>query len=198
MREGGCSLGFRNTLKHLVFKSGEPAAEKAGGNPVPLEEIARPPVALTTPVAQIPAPEGEVDFQQVFRAAGIVNENPFATAEKAMELRRNFSALPQAMQVESVEAALKTFGIAEQVIVADAVAKGEAIDAYLEAVQRETKESFDKVDAEVAELSRQIEEKKKKLQERAAFQDAVNRRCQGEMERYAELIRFLAANDPKP
>lgn len=192
-------MGFREILKHLVFKP--PAQGSAAGTverpPVALAEIARPPVSLTTPVSQIPAPEGEVDFQGVFRSAGVVNDNPFATAEKTMELRRNFSALPQTTQVESVEAALKTFGIAEQAIVADAVAKGEAIDAYLEATQRETKGDFDRVNAEIAELNTQIEEKKKKLQDRTAFQDAVNRRCQEEMEKYAELIRFLASNDPK-
>jgi hypothetical protein len=182
-----------------VFKPPEQgiAAGTVERPPVTLAEIARPPVSLTIPVSQIPAPEGEVDFQGVFRAAGIVSDNLFASAEKAMELRSNFSSLPQTTQVESVEAALKTFGIAEQAIVADAVAKGEAIDAYLEATQRETKGEFDRVNAEISELNAQIEERKKNLQDRTAFQDAVNRRCQEEMGKFAELIRFLASNDPK-
>lgn len=190
-------MGFRERLKYLVFKPPEPKPEEALQPPVRLEEIARPPVSLTTPASEIPAPDGEVDFQTVFHSAGIVSDIPFATAEKAMELRRNFSALPQAVQVESVEAALKTFGIAEQAIVADAVAKGEAIEAYLEAIQQETKVVLDRANAEIAELTRQIEEKKKEAQERMALQDAVNRRCQAEMEKYADLIRFLASNDPK-
>jgi hypothetical protein len=192
-------LGFRERLKYLVFKPPEPGpeAQEAPPSPVTLEEVARPPVSLTAPVAEVPAPGGEVDFEAVFRSAGIASDAPFATAEKAMELRRNFSALPQAVQVESVEAALKTFGIAEGAIVADAVAKGEAIEAYLEAVQQETKGVLDRANAEMAELTRQIEEKKKGAQERMALQDAVNRRCQAEMEKYADLIRFLASNDPK-
>ena len=190
-------MGFRERLKYLVFKPPEPKPQEAPQTPATLEEIARPPVSLTAPVADIPAPDGEVDFQTVFRSAGIASDAPFATAEKAMELRRNFSALPQAVQVESVEAALKTFGIAEGAIVADAVAKGEAIEAYLEAVQQETKGVLDRANAGIAELTRRIEEKKKEAQERMALQDAVNRRCQAEMERYADLIRFLASNDPK-
>ena len=191
-------MGFRKKLKYLVFKPPEskPEAGQAPQSPVALEEVARPPVSLTTPASEIPAPDGEVDFQTVFRSAGIVSDTPFATAEKAMELRRNFSALPQATQVESVEAALKTVGIAEGAIVSDAVAKGEAIEAYLEAAQRETKEIVDKVNAEVAELMKQIEAKKHQAQERMAFQDAVNQRCQVEMEKYADLVRFLASNDP--
>jgi hypothetical protein len=192
-------VGFRDRLKYLVFKAPEQDAGSGDAVPPPvlLDQIARPPVSLTTPVAQIPAPQGEVDFQTVFRAAGIVVDNPFATAEKAMELRQNFSALPPATQVESVEAALKTFGIAEPRIVADAVSKGEAIEAYLEGIQRETKASADQSNAEIAALTAQIEEKRKKLQERIAFQEAVNRRCQEEMERYAGLVAFLASDDPK-
>ena len=192
-------MGFRETLKYLVFRPPEQETEeeKDVQSPVTLEEIARPPVSLTTPASEIPAPDGKVDFQAVFHSAGITGDTPFATAEKAMDLRKNFSALPQATQVESVEATLKTFGIGEQTIVADAVAKGEAIEAYLEVTQRETKEVVDKINEETAELTRQIEEKKKKVQERMAFQDAVNRMCQEEMEKYADLVRFLASNDPQ-
>ena len=191
-------MGFRETLKHLVFKSPnpKPEAEKALKTPVALEEIARPPVSLTTPASDIPAPDGEVDFGSVFRSAGIVGDAPFATAEKAMELRKNFSTLPQATQVESVEAALRTFGIAEGTIVADAVAKGEAIETYLEETQRETKAVVDRINAEIEELTKQIEEKRRQAQERMGFQDTVNRRCQEEMGRYADLVRFLASNDP--
>jgi Ni,Fe-hydrogenase III small subunit len=192
-------LGFRETLKYLVFKRSEQEAEgqKDLRQSVTLEEIARPPVSLTTPASEIPAPDGAVDFPAVFRSAGIVADTPFATAEKAMELRKNFSALPEATQVESVEATLKTFGIAEQVIVADAVAKGEAIEAYLEGTQGETKEIVDRINTEIAGLTKQIEEKKKKVQERMTFQDTVNRTCQEEMETYADLVRFLASNDPR-
>jgi hypothetical protein len=190
-------LGFRETLKYLVFKPQESRPEEAPQPSVTLEEMARPPVSFAAPVSTIPAPDGEVDFQTVFRSAGIGSDTPFATAEKAMELRGNFSALPQATQVESVEAALRTFGISEQAIVADAVAKGEAIEAYLEGTQGETKAVVEKANAEIADLTRQIEEKKQQAQERIAFQDAVNRRCQAEMERYADLVRFLASNDPK-
>lgn len=190
-------MGFRETLKYLVFKPPAPSPEEAPQPSVTLEEMARPPVSFAAPASTIPAPDGEVDFQTVFRSAGIGIDTPFATAEKAMELRGNFSALPQATQVESVEAALRTFGISEQAIVADAVAKGEAIEAYLEGTQGETKAVVEKANAEIAELTRRIEEKKQQAQERIAFQDAVNRRCQAEMERYADLIRFLASNDPK-
>ena len=191
-------MGFRETLKYLVFKPPEqkPEPEKVQPSPMTLEEIARPPVSLTTPASEIPAPNGEVDFQTVFRSAGIVSDTPLATAEKAMELRGNFSALPQATQVESVEAALKTFGISEQAIVTDAVAKGEAMEAYLEGTQAETKAMVDRPNGEIAELAKLIEEKKQQAQERIAFQDAVNRRCQAEMEKYADLVRFLASNDP--
>lgn len=191
-------MGFRETLKNLVFKPSE--LELGEGEalppPVTLEEVAPPPpVPLSTPASEIPAPGGEVDFPAIFRVAGIVNQSSFATAEKTMELRRNFSALPQATQVESVEATLKTFGIVEQTIVADAVAKGEAIEAYLEAAQQETRGLVDRINAEIAQLTEQIEAKKKAVQERMAFQDAVNRRCQAEMEQYADLVRFLASND---
>ena len=192
-------MGFRETLKYLVFRPPEQETEeeKDVQSPVTLEEIARPPVSLTTPASEIPAPDGKVDFQAVFHSAGITGDTPFATAEKAMDLRKNFSALPQATQVESVEATLKTFGIGEQTIVADAVAKGEAIEAYLEVTQRETKKVVDKINEETAEITKHIEEKKKKVQERMAFQDAVNRMCQEEMEKYADLVRFLASNDPQ-
>lgn len=191
-------MGFRETLKYLVFKPPERKAdeEKHPQSSVTLEELAKPPVSLTTPASEIPAPDGAVDFPSVFRSAGLVSDTPFATAEKAMELRQNFSALPQATQVESVEATLKTFGIAEQTVVADAVSKGEAIESYLEETQRETKKIVDGINTEIAELTKQIETKKKKVQERMAFQDAVNRKCQEEMEKYADLVRFLASNDP--
>ena len=83
-----------------------------------------------------------------------------------------------------------------QTIVADAVAKGEAIEAYFEGTQRETKAIVDQINGEIGELTAQIEAKKKSVQERMTFQDAVNRRCQAEMEEYADLVRFLASNDP--
>ena len=192
-------MSFRDRLKYLVFRPADAASQtgQAESAPVPLEQIVKPPVALATPVAQIPAPQGEVDLAAVFRAAGIVADNPYATAEKAMELRQSFSAMPLATQVESVEAALRTFGIAESRIVADAVAKGEAIEAYLEGVQRETGEAVDRSNAEIAALTEQIEAKRKELQQRLAFQEAVNRRCQSEMERYAGLVAFLATDDAK-
>jgi hypothetical protein len=192
-------VGFRDTLHHLLFQPPNPAEPTAAPEPpVPLEAVAGPPVALSRPVSQIPAPQGEVDLAELFGAAGIVSAGPFATAEKAMELRANFSALPQSTQVDSVEAALKTFGIAEPTIVADAVAKGEAIEAYLMATQTQTKESVEQIGAEIAALNEQIEAKKQALQDRTAFQDAVNRRCHEEMAKYADLIRFLASNDPRP
>ena len=48
---------------------------------------------------------------------------------------------------------------------------------------------------EIAALTEQIEAKRKELQQRLAFQEAVNRRCQSEMERYAGLVAFLATDD---
>jgi hypothetical protein len=64
-------------------------------------------------------------------------------------------------------------------------------------MQRETGEAVDRSNTEIAALTEQIEAKRKELQQRLAFQEAVNRRCQSEMERYAGLVAFLATDDAK-
>ena len=89
-------MGFRDTLHHLLFQPPSPTEEPLTEPepPVPLEAVAGPPVTLSKPAAEIPAPQGEVEFAELFTSAGIVSASPFATAEKAMELRANFSSLP--------------------------------------------------------------------------------------------------------
>lgn len=205
-------MGFRDRLHNLLFKpsktsttsdSSESKSESKSSTStskahLSLEELAGPRVTISTPVSQIKAlSEGKIDFKKIFGSAGIGETNPFATAEKAMELRKNFSSLPEATQVESVEATLKTFGISEGQIVADATSKGEAIEIYMQMIQEETTATVNKINEEIARLNQQIEDKKKELQEKLTHQELINKACEAEMQKYEDILRFLASNDPK-
>lgn len=190
-------MGFRDRFHNLLFKPTSKSSEDSEGH-VSLEEVAGPKVTISTPVSQISAvSEGKVDFKAIFQSAGIAETNPFATAEKVIELRKNFSSLPEATQVESVEATLKTFGISESQVVSDATAKGEAIELYMQMSQEEINATVNRVNEEIAKLNQQIEQKKKEVQERLAHQDLINKSCEAEMKKYEDILRFLASNDPK-
>jgi hypothetical protein len=205
-------MGFRDRLHNLLFKPSKTSTTADGSESesesksststskthLSLEELAGPRVTISTPVSQIKAvSEDKIDFKKIFESAGIGETNPFATAEKVMELRKNFSSLPEATQVESVEATFKTFGISEGQVVADATSKGEAIEFYMQMTQEETTTTVNKINEEIAKLNQQIEAKKKELQERLAHQELINKACEAEMQKYEDILRFLASNDPK-
>jgi hypothetical protein len=151
------------------------------------------------------APGGNVDYDAVFAAAGIEDEER-ARVAKAREL---LAALPAgtepAVKKQIVEASLKAFGVPIERIIETAVHEIQALEGYIRAGAAEKEKLISESNARIAQYEEEIRRIRTVMDERAAEQAAVTAACnkkklevQGVLEFFGqEAVAKVVKESPK-
>lgn len=157
-----------------------------------LQEIKVPAESAQQPLI---APDGKVDFQAVYKKAGI--GIPAYTAEQMLEL---LESLPQELPLETrrqtVKVTLnslgKTLGATPESIVADATRKLAALDSFVDAVTKHTAEYISAAQVEIATLESKIAERRKGIEAAQQRQASAGKQCDAEADRIDDLLEFFS------
>jgi hypothetical protein len=182
-------------LGWFVVKDGaEPQADGdsgAAGSPPSsdAEEPAPEPVTFVKDVP--PAPGGNVDYDAVFSAAGIEDEER-ARVAKAHDL---LAALPEgtepAVKKQIVEASLKAFGVPLDKIIEAAVAEIQALEGYIRAGASDTQKLFAESNARIVQYEEEIRRIRSVMEERTKEQAAVTAGCNRKKLEVQRVLEFF-------
>jgi hypothetical protein len=178
-------------LGWFVVKDGaEPQADGDPGAAPPLEAAASPEsIKFVKDVP--PAPGGNVDYDAVFSAAGIEDEER-ARVAKAREL---LGALPEAtepaVKKQIVEASLKAFGVPLDKIIETAVAEIQALEGYIRAGASDTQKLFEESNARIAQYEDEIRRIRSVMEERTKEQAAVAAGCNRKKLEVQRVLEFF-------
>jgi hypothetical protein len=140
--------------------------------------------------------EGDVDFEGVFRHFGV--NSPKFTAEQALTMLSTMPRdLPLRVKRLTVKATLDaigpTIGATPESISADAMAKRETLDHFLEELGDEVASHREIVEAEIASLEQQIEERRQLLKATARKRNQAEEMCRSKAEMLDQIVAFFAA-----
>jgi hypothetical protein len=153
------------------------------------QEVQAPPVELKGPLPQVV--DGTIDFQQVFAAAG-VDEEERGRVLKAQELLRSLPAeTPAPVKKQIVEASLKAFGVQTTAIIEAAVGEIEALEAFIRGGQAETQKILSEGTTRVAELEKEIAEVKKVMQQAVQDQEVRTNKANTEKLSVQQVLEFF-------
>lgn len=156
------------------------------------EEVQAPPVELKGPLPQVV--DGNVDFQQVYSAAGIGDEER-SRVQKAQELLRSLPAeTPAPVKKQIVEASLKAFGVPTDKIIESAVSEMEALEAFIRAGQADTQKVLSEGSTRVADLEREIAEVKKVMQQSVTDQQTRTAKANSEKLTVQQVLEFFGVD----
>ena len=139
--------------------------------------------------------DGKIQLPAVYKAAG-VPEIAFG-AEQALEIINSLPAdLPLEVRRQTVKATLnaigKTLGATPQTIVGDATRKLAALEAYVESFGQKSQAFTKKLEADIAALEAQIEEKRKAIGNAQQRVQQLSQGCDQEAERLDDVLEFFS------
>ncbi len=156
------------------------------------QEVQAPPVELKGPLPQVI--DGNVDFQKVYAAAGIA-EDERGRVGKAQELLRSLPAeTPAPVKKQIVEASLKAFNVPTDKIIESAVSQIEALEAFIRAGQADTQKILTDGSTRVAELEREIAEVKKVMQQSVTDQEVRTAKANHEKLAVQQVLEFFGVD----
>lgn len=138
-----------------------------------------------------PAPGGEVDFDKVFDAAGIPDEDQ-ERVRKAVELLRSLPAgTDPAVRKQIVEASLKAFGVSIEKIIETGVHEIEALEGYIRAGAKDTTTLIEESEQRILALEKQIAEIRTVMKSTVEEQQSVMKRCNDKKLEVQEILEFF-------
>ncbi|HSI06156.1 MAG: hypothetical protein ACAI38_07165 [Myxococcota bacterium] len=156
------------------------------------QEVQAPPVELKGPLPQVV--DGNVDFQKVYAAAGLA-EDERGRVGKAQELLRSLPAETSApVKKQIVEASLKAFGVPTDKIIESAVSQIEALEAFIRAGQADTQKILSDGATRVADLEREIAEVKKVMQQAVTDQEVRTGKTNNEKLAVQQVLEFFGVD----
>jgi hypothetical protein len=148
-----------------------------------------PPVELKGPLP--PVVEGQVEFAQVYEAAGVDAEEQGRVA-RAQELLRSLPAeTPVQVKKQIVEASLKAFGVPTEKIIEAAVAEIEALESFIRQGQSETQTILAEGNQKIAELERQIAEVRTVMERSIGEQGIRTKSANQEKLKIQQVLEFF-------
>lgn len=138
-----------------------------------------------------PAPGGEVDYDKVFDAAGIPDDDQERVA-KAVDL---LGSLPgetdPAVKKQIVEASLKAFGVSIEKIIETGVREIEALEGYIRAGAADTTKLIEESEQRILAYEKQIEEIRAVMKQTVGEQQGVIRRCNEKKLEVQQILEFF-------
>ena len=151
------------------------------------------PAAANLKLEGLAAPAGTaaVDFEAVFREAGM-DPAELDRVKKAEELLRSLpEATPQAVKKQIVEASLKAFGFEIEKIVAAAQNQRKALDAYVRVNESATAKAIQDAEAQIRTLNEKIAALRADIDKRTAGLSAVSAAAQGRKADVQKVLEFF-------
>ncbi|HEY3282271.1 MAG TPA: hypothetical protein VGN26_08370 [Armatimonadota bacterium] len=191
---------FGQALRDFFIETPRPSA--------PAEASADPPAPELQPVSDLltgqaptfqetlPSGSGPVDFAAVYQQAGLSDPNRFS-AEKALEMVRKFPAeMPLEMRRASARITLETMGKDLREPLTDAAEKLRALDAYLEAGEKEVAQVSAEADAEISQLQAKIQDWERVKEARKRQQQDLEAACEQHASELKEVVNFFTPDLP--
>jgi len=137
------------------------------------------------------APGGKVDFEQVFQAAGI-DEEERGRVGKTLEL---LTSLPpdtaDAVKKQIVMASLRAFGVPIEKIIEAGAQELQALEAYIRAGAADTEKVTSEADLRIKQYEQEIVKLKTVMQDRVAEQQSVIRSCNEKKLEVQKVLEFF-------
>ena len=172
------------TSEELIAKYA--AADAPGAPPAP-----PPPVELKGELPRAAPFGGAIDFAAVYRAASIAEEDQ-GRVEKAIGLLKTLpTETPKEIKKQIVEASLKAFGLPVDQIIEAGAEQIQALEAYIRHGERETQDVLMQGNARLAELTQQMTEVKRVMEEQVTAQQALTRASNEEKLRVQVVLEFF-------
>ncbi len=146
--------GEQSAADLVAELAGQTAPKKAPGAPAAPAQASSPAVSVPRPSGPVAA--AEVDFDQVFRGAGM-DAGELDRVRKAEELLKSLpEATPLEVKRQIVEASLKAFGFDIAKIVAAAQGQLKALDTYVRVNEQQTVKALSDAQQQIAQLEDKI------------------------------------------
>ena len=153
------------------------------------EAPAPSPVQLTG--APPPGPGGAVDFDAVFRAAGMA-ETELTHIRKAQELLRNLPAdTPTEIKRQIVEASLKAFGYPIEKIIEAGVQQIQALHAYITGGQADLQRLLKEGTERLGQLEQEIQRTREIMQRSTEQQSQLAYACNQRKLEVQDILKFF-------
>jgi len=175
----------RRTVEEIV-------RESPGPN---LEDIKVADASQVNPVT----PAGTIDCSAIYSLANIPS-TPFS-AEQVLDL---LDSLPKDLPIDNkrsmvkitLGAMTKTLGVTSETIVADASRKLAALAAYSESYTKQASDYILKSEADIINLQKQIEDRKKMIEQAKSRQASVTEGCHQQSDRLDDVLEFFSMDVP--
>jgi hypothetical protein len=157
----------------------------------PQPEAVAAPVELKGEVPKPPAVGGVHDFPAVYRSASISDEE-LSRVEKARGLLATLpSETPREVKRQIVEASLKAFGVPVDKIIEAGAQQIQALESYIRLGEAQTQALLAESAARIEQLSAEIAQTRKIMEEQVAGQQALTRSSNEEKLRVQSVLEFF-------
>lgn len=141
----------------------------------------------------VPAPGkgGTIDFQDVFRKAGITDQEADQVNRALSLLTQLPEETPQPVKKQIVEASLNTFGVKIETIIESAVAEIEALHGCIQAGSDATEKLLAESEERIAALTQQISDVRQVMDARKAEQSALETQARAHGLQVQRILEFF-------
>jgi hypothetical protein len=158
-----------------------PASDAATPGPGPAFFQQAPPAAVG----------GRVDFDAVFEAAGIAEEER-QRVTKTLELLQSLPAeTPMAVRKQIVEASLKAFGVPIEKIIEAGVGEIQALEGYIRAGASDTQKLLQESTARIQQYEEQVKQIHVVMEQRTQEQQDVTKACNDRKLTVQQILEFF-------
>ncbi|MBV9926126.1 MAG: hypothetical protein JOZ96_13995 [Acidobacteria bacterium] len=171
--------------------------EGAGAAPRPADPAAVAPYTTPSPTQGVfqttppPATGGQVDFDAVFAAAG-VNDEERQRVGKTVELLRSLPAgTDAAVKKQIVEASLKAFGVPIEQIIEAGVEEIQALDGYTRNAAADNQKLIQESEARIREYEEGIANIRSVMQQSVSELQSVIKTCNDKKLEVQQVLEFF-------
>jgi hypothetical protein len=137
------------------------------------------------------APGGEVDFEQVYEAAGI-DKDERERVTRTLDLLNSLPAgTDETVRKQIVMASLRAFGVPIEQIIEAGASELQALEAYIRTGASDTAKLTEEADQRIKQYEEEIVKLRKIMQERVDEQNAVVRRCNSQKLEVQKVLEFF-------
>lgn len=161
----------------------------AGGTSSTPNASSPQPVVFSTPPPA--APGGAVDFEQVYEAAGI-DQNERERVTRTLELLNSLPAnTDETVRKQIVMASLRAFGVPIEQIIEAGAQELQALEAYIRTGAADTAKLTEEADQRIKQYEEEIVKLRRIMQERVDEQNGVVQRCNAQKLEVQKVLEFF-------
>ena len=191
--------GEKSPADIVAELAGQTAPKRAAAAATPAAAAApapRPAAPVAMPTATGPVTPAQVDFDAVFKTAGM-DAGDLDRVRKAEELLKGLpEATPVEVKRQIVEASLKAFGFDIAKIVAAANNQLKALDTYVRLNEQQTAKSITDAQAQIAQLEDKVISLRADITKRTEQLASVSAAADNRKGQVHQVLQFFAASAP--